>query len=91
MSNTQVHRRATVLNIVCWLQLNTEIQRVWINRKEPYYDLYIYHGNHGRAKNYGPDTEFIVSVNSAAGKRILLDCDDTYFLKTNIINDLAAN
>ena len=42
--NTQVHRNALRLKWVCWLSVNTQIDKVRLDPTCPVYDLYMYHG-----------------------------------------------
>ena len=43
MSNTQFHRQAQVLKSVCWFHINSRIDQVKVNHKNPIYDFYVYH------------------------------------------------
>jgi hypothetical protein len=44
IQNTLLHRNALVLKFVNWLDFYTLYEKVPINRKNPFYNVYIYHG-----------------------------------------------
>ena len=44
IKNTLLHRNALVLKHVNWLSFYTQYDKIPINRKDPFYNVYIYHG-----------------------------------------------